>query len=58
MASFLSSADSAVLVIDLQRENMTAGAWPVAEYNQVLRNARTVIDQARMADIPIIYTRH
>lgn len=49
---------TAALVIDLQRDNMTEGAWPVHGYRQVLEAAAEALAAARSAGIPVVYTRH
>lgn len=49
---------TALLVVDLQNENLDGGAWPVHNYKLVLANATRVIAAARRAGMPVIYTRH
>ena len=49
---------TAVLAIDLQRDNLEGGAWPVAGYTRVLAAARDALTAARAAGVPVIYTRH
>lgn len=49
---------TAVLVIDLQKENLEEGAWPVEGYAEVLANSAKAIEACRKAGLPIIYTRH
>jgi nicotinamidase-related amidase len=57
MATF-DTGRTAVLVIDLQRDNLQSGAWPVASYDQVLKSAAEALTAIRAAGLPIIYTRH
>ena len=49
---------TAVIVVDLQQENMARGYWPVHDYPGVLARAGTAIQACRGAGLPIIYTRH
>ena len=58
MAEAFQTARTAALVIDLQKENFTGGAWPVAGYREVLDNAGKVVAACRRAGVPVIYTRH
>ncbi len=58
MAEAFQTARTAALVIDLQKENFTVGAWPVADYRGVLDNAGKVVTACRRAGVPVIYTRH
>ena len=48
---------TAVIVVDLQEENLTNGYWPVHDYPGVLARAKTAIQACRGAGLPIIYTR-
>ena len=52
------SKSTALLVIDLQDENLSDGVWPVAGYQDVLKNAATAINSCRKAGIQVIYSRH
>jgi nicotinamidase-related amidase len=49
---------TALLVVDLQRENAAGNVWQVADYDQVLTKAARTIDAARSAGIPVVYSRH
>jgi nicotinamidase-related amidase len=49
---------TAVLVIDLQKDNFNDGAWPVAGYERLLTSARDALTAVRGAGLPVIYTRH
>jgi nicotinamidase-related amidase len=49
---------TAVIVVDLQQENLGHGYWPVQNYALVLDRARMAIKACRSAGLPIIYTRH
>lgn len=46
---------TALLSIDLQNENRPTGAWPVADFDQLLANAATVIAAARHAGVPVVH---
>jgi len=58
MANTFLAEPTAALVVDLQNENFSDGAWPVAGYEEVLANAGKVIWACREAGVPVIYTRH
>ncbi len=47
----------AVLVIDLQNEYRAGGSYPVEDYPAVLANARTVVEAARAAALPVLHVQ-
>jgi len=49
---------TALLAVDLQRENAAGNVWQVEDYPTVLANARRTMDAARAAGVPVIYSRH
>lgn len=48
----------AVLVIDLQNEYLPTGKLPLTGIAATVANAVTVIDHARVNDIPVLHVRH
>jgi maleamate amidohydrolase len=48
---------AAVLAIDFQDEYRTGAAWPVAGYEEILRNARRLLDAARASAIPVLHVQ-
>ncbi|WP_434106169.1 cysteine hydrolase family protein [Paraburkholderia caffeinilytica] len=48
---------SAILVIDLQNEYRSEGAYPVSGYEDILAHAAAIIAAARHGTVPIIYVQ-
>jgi len=48
---------TALLVIDVQT-GMFDPQWPIYEEERLLSNIRQIIDQAREADVPVIFIQH
>ncbi|CAB3780163.1 cysteine hydrolase family protein [Paraburkholderia caffeinilytica] len=48
---------SAILVIDLQNEYRSEGAYPVSDYEDILANAAAIIAAARHGAVPIIHVQ-
>lgn len=48
---------SAVLSIDLQNEYRADGTYPCENYDQILSNARSLMDSARAAGVPVIHVQ-
>ncbi|TIL83355.1 MAG: cysteine hydrolase [Mesorhizobium sp.] len=58
MSDWFRPERTAVLVVDLQGENLREGPWPVENYPDVLSKAQAVLAACRRAGFRIIYTRH
>lgn len=46
---------TAFLLVDMQNEE---GTSDIARMDQILQNAKTILDKCRQLDIPVLYTRH
>ncbi|AYD03727.1 isochorismatase family protein [Neorhizobium sp. NCHU2750] len=48
---------TAILSIDLQNEYRADGAYPCENYDLILSNARSLMDRARAASVPVIHVQ-